>query len=240
MVSLRMGLDCLEVAGSCAAVCSSPARSVLWCSAKNTQVLVLLSAHGHWEQQLRWEPCPGSKASALLWVWVAIAVLHRPELSGSWALWLTVSMSLPQDLPDLPAALFTGHLCCHCLCFLWTGPWGCATQFVQCLPGGNCFGFAPRTVCQSATLKLLQETRRLHHISRKRLTDKYIAGSRKESFAVNTLLHFVVVLLFQPSCLNIFAERLPHLNFLQGTSLLYIWQFLNCFCGGFLWNFQNF
>lgn len=39
----------------------------------------------------------------------------------------SVSMSLPRYLPGLPAALFTGHLYCHCLCFLRTGPWGCAT-----------------------------------------------------------------------------------------------------------------
>lgn len=36
--------------------------------------------------------------------------------------------------------------------------------------------------------------------------------------ALNTLLHFVVVLLFQPSGLSIFAEKLPYLNFFSSHS----------------------
>lgn len=59
----------------------------------------------------------------------------------------------------------------------------CNSEFVQSLPGCNCFGLAHRTVCQFATLKCLQESQRLHRTSRVRLNCKYNPERRVVSLA---------------------------------------------------------
>lgn len=239
MVLLRMGLEHLEVARL---LCSGLQQSWLTCPGAGLRTLRF------WCYFLLMGTETNSYAKSLVlaqrpqhFCGCGWSLLYCTDQGCQAHLWPAASMSLPQYLPDLPAALCMGHLYCHCLCFLWTGPWGCATLSL-CSVHLDVIVLALHLE-QSVNLQPWNSCRRPGDCITYQGKDWLIniLQQAENSHLLKILFYVLLWCCYFYPVVKLSLQREFHTwNFFQGISLLYIWQFLNCFYGGFLWNFQYF
>lgn len=122
MFLLRMGLECLEVAGCCAAVLVGLSHGAVLRTVKFWCYFLLVGTESN------------SCAKNLV---LAHRLQHSVGVSGHCCAAQTRAAGLMGPLANSqhvtapvsarsPCCFVHGTCYCHCLCFLWTGPWGCA------------------------------------------------------------------------------------------------------------------